>query len=271
MISRLALVVALSACSGDAGRAARDGAPRREPGETAAHAGHRALDGGGKSSQGGHVNIIASWQPTAASLGSPGRNACGAASRAAVDVFIRDKREAVTALKYAVVELIGVEGARSSEAEPPLEVVVHDCRLGPVVSRLPGVGATLALINDDERRHELRLEHLGDGTADPTSISAVSLPVVGQRAELTLAKEGIVRITTGSDEHDHVYVVVPGHSYVAIADATGVARLEQVPPGKYQVRVWHPPLARGGKPLTATATVVVEAGRAIEQVIPIEP
>jgi hypothetical protein len=270
VIARLAIVVALAACSGDAGRGARDGAPR--PGDGTSPGYKVAVDGGGKVAQAGEVNVVVSWaQPTPASLGSPGRNACGAASRVAVDAFIRDKRETVTAMRYAVVELVGVERGRAAEAAEPLELSVRDCRVHPVVARLGRLGAPLALINDDERRHEVVVEHLGDGTAAPTPIATVPLPLVGQRVELGLPKEGIVRITTASDEHDHVYVAVPGHPYVALADATGLAKLEQVPAGKYQVRVWHPPLTRGGAPLVATASVVVEAGKAAELVIPIQP
>jgi hypothetical protein len=162
-------------------------------------------------------------------------------------------------------------GRTPNEPAGALEIAVRDCQLQPAVARLPRLGSALALINDDERRHEITIEHLGDGSGPPELVARVPLPLVGQRYELSLQRAGIVRLVTASDERGHAYVAVPAHPYVAIPDATGAARFEQVPAGRYHVKVWHPPLQRNGPPLTATATVTVEARKSVERVIAIEP
>lgn len=282
VIARRIVLIALAAvaCSGDQSRNASgrpDGSGDGDVGASGDGSRGGAVDGGGasvgggKASGGGGTLVVIASLPGAgaAAMTSPGRNACGAPTRAPVEVFIRDRTQTVTGLAHAVVEVEGIERAPAA-AGPAVEVSIRDCRVRPVMARAGKVGGALALINDDERRHDVLVEHLGDGSGRPEPIARVPLALVGQRVELALPRAGIVRISAAADERDHAYVFVPSHPFVAVTDSSGAARIEGIPPGRYQVKVWHPPLERGGKPLVARAQVAIEAGKSVEQIIALD-
>ena len=52
---------------------------------------------------------------------------------------------------------------------------------------------------------------------------------------------GIVRVFCDIHSHMSAYILVFGHRYFAVTDEQGRYRLDQVPPGSYQVVAWHEP------------------------------
>jgi hypothetical protein len=282
--------VAIAACSGKQGREAgapRDGGDaaqaRTEAGSSdgtpggpaeGAHPDYRLapLDGRGRVEGGGSALVVVKWlDPPLRAVRSPGRNACGTPTRPPASFYVRDRQRHVNAVRNAVVSFEGVEAGRRPDASRPVELGIRACRLEPAVVRAPRIGAPLAVVSDDERRHEVVVEHLGAGGSPPELLARVPLPLVGQRYEVPLDRPGIVRATSRADERDHAYVVVPGHPYVAVTGDRGSARFDQVPAGRYEVTVWHPPLDPGGEPLAARAELVVEAGKTRQLEIELAP
>jgi protoporphyrinogen/coproporphyrinogen III oxidase len=197
----------------------------------------------------GGVAVTVEWPlPPAALLAPRGRNACGALRPPPVSVHT------MGGLRNAVVSLEG--GASPAPPPAPTELAVHRCRIEPSVSAIGGLGGHLALINDDERRHEVRAWRLGE--SEPEPVARVPLPLVGQRVELPLEQPGILRV---GDPRDGAYVVVTEHRWVAVTGDEGRARFSKVPVGTYQIAVWHPPVTEGGPPRTATAEVTVTEGK----------
>lgn len=288
VVSAILLSVGPAACSGDQGKkkpahAGRDGgdaAVAAGEGDAAASAPEGAaepyrlapVDDEGEVEKSGRLSVVVSWpEPPPEVLQSPGLNACGVAVRSPASFFIRTKKSDVTGLRHAVVSLSGVErGRRPDPAEATL-IAVRDCRLRPVVARVARLGGRLAVVNDDERRHQVVLERLGEGGEVAERLARVPLPLVGGRYDLPLEEPGFYRATTAGSERDHSYVVVPPHPYVAVADERGLARMDQVPAGTYEVVAWHPPLERGGAPLTARGEVEIEAGGTTRHVIELKP
>jgi hypothetical protein len=57
--------------------------------------------------------------------------------------------------------------------------------------------------------------------------------------------------------------VVPRHPYYAITDEDGKFRLDEVPPGRYRLVVWHEGVTgEGGAAVERRLTVTVRARRA---------
>jgi plastocyanin len=74
-------------------------------------------------------------------------------------------------------------------------------------------------------------------------------------------KPGVV--TLGCNIHDWMigYVLVVATPYFASTDASGVARIRDVPAGAYELRAWHPQQKAGveGKPITVESATVPAA------------
>lgn len=274
-----------AACSGGGAEVPRllarahDGASSRPTLPLTHDAGLRApRDAMSEGDQRTDVAITAVWaRPPAALLRSPGRNSCDAPRPPA----IRVAPAAVIPDRYATERMIGLGGAavfidgagRSARAaEPALaEVTIRRCVLSPPVVRLTGAGAPLVIINADERRHTVRVDHLDLTTNDVSPIATVSLPVLGSRVAIPIERAGIIRVASLADPRDAAYAVLAPGSTVAIADESGVARFTGVPPGPHRVRAWFPPPAPGEPSATGARTITVSDGgstRARLQVAP---
>ena len=213
----------------------------------------------------GTVFATVSWLDAPASAGAAGAlNTCGKRGRPGVSVHT------LGGVRNAVVSITGVEAGRAPDADGVAEISISDCHVGPAAVRAARLGATLAVINDDERRHDVVVEHLGDGTSEPTLVARFSMPLVGHRVEVPLTGAGIVRATSSTDPADASYIVVPATPYVAVTGEAGTATFEQVPPGTYRLSVWHAPIAPGTGPLVRTAEITVVANETTEVTVPLK-
>ncbi len=190
---------------------------------------------------------------------------CGLERRPALSVHT------MGGVRAAVVSLVGPKSAVRG-AGVTAEVEVRDCRMSPPVAVLSAAGGTLAVVNGDERRSEVVLEHLGEyGAGVAEQIARLPLPLVGQRYELSIGKPGIVRATFGKDKRDGSYLVVAAHAFTQVTGVAGTARLEGVPAGTHEIVVWHRPPGPGKKPLIARGSVTVRAGETATQTISLAP
>lgn len=100
--------------------------------------------------------------------------------------------------------------------------------------------------SDDTRHHVYSFSHAGafQFILSPGESSA---PVV-------LKQAGIIAL--GCNIHDHMiaYLVV-GTQQAQVTDRQGVARFDNLPPGRYTVTIWHPQLWPGRAQPSATADV----------------
>lgn len=71
---------------------------------------------------------------------------------------------------------------------------------------------------------------------------------------------GVVEI--GCNIHDWMlaYIYVGGSELMAISDSTGVASLDNVPPGRYRLRVWHSRLDAPQNIFEQDVTIAVDSG-----------
>jgi hypothetical protein len=134
----------------------------------------------------------------------------------------------------AVVTLAGITSGVELRPLPGVaKIEITKCRLFPHVLLVP-LGSTLEIVNNDSILHDIRA-HLGE-----TMLFDVALPIQHFRAQRSLELPGIVNLTSGAG-HTWVsgYVVVKDHPYYASTDARGAYTIDAIPPGTYDLRVWH--------------------------------
>lgn len=150
-------------------------------------------------------------------------------------------------LAHVVVEVLGIE---APEAPAPQEVEVdqHQCEFVPRVIAAP-VGSTLVVVNSDTTMHNAHLR-LGEKT-----VLNMAMPMKGMKSRRTLKKTGLIRFQCDAGHPwMRAWAKVTEHPWVAVTGADGRFVIENVPPGKHTLQLWHE--AEGER----TVTVEVKAG-----------
>ncbi len=150
-------------------------------------------------------------------------------------------------IKNAVVFLPAVNGGPLfSRLESNLTIDQRDCVYAPHVLLVPA-GATVDIKNSDGILHNIHTyseKNPAFNTAQPKFKKIISK---------TFAQPEIIRVTC--DVHDWMtaWIVVQDHPYYALTDATGAFQLSDVPPGEYELGVWHEALGEHFRSVSVTA------------------
>jgi plastocyanin len=142
-------------------------------------------------------------------------------------------------VRDAFVYLDGVPASEAPRARATTEIQQEHCEYGPhAMTVAPGAG--LEIVNNDPVLHNVHAR-----TATPDGLQTVfniAQPIRGQRTkvESLLNTPGVVALTC---EAGHpwmtAYILVAAHPYVATTNASGEFVIDQVPPGRYPIRMWH--------------------------------
>ena len=178
-----------------------------------------------------------------------------------------DKRKRVaSAVVYLEDIYVGREGVLdnnnyNSVLQTGGSLRMADCQFHPHVQIVSPLGAQLRLVNRHQRARAWRL--LSDKKLDVTMTVGA-----GAMRKMALSEVAFVEIR---DERisANAWVVVAGHPYYTLTDDDGEFALHNVPAGKYNLVVWHEPVAmrwRGGKLVYTRATeyrqrIEVKAGK----------
>lgn len=150
------------------------------------------------------------------------------------------------ALANAVVTLTGV---KSTTPIPEPQVTNEKCRFLPRV-QLARPGAQTKTTSHDPLLHTTNAQQDGGRT-----LFNVGLPVPGLVVARPLNGPGLVRITCNTHTWMRGFIVVTDE-VAAVTGADGGFQLANVPPGIYELRVWHETLK------AAPVKVTVSAGTA---------
>jgi plastocyanin len=179
----------------------------------------------------------------------------GAAEAAELTAAVRDQNDQPVA--DAVVVAVPRGAAPPMPARPPRDTVDQiDKEFVPYVKAVP-VGTPVFFPNKDNIRHHVYSFSAAKTFELPLYSGTPANPVV-------FDKTGIV--TIGCNIHDWMigYIYVAGTPYVAVTAREGRAKLENLPPGAYTVRVWHPRMQDAedtAKPITVGAAATEAAWR----------
>jgi hypothetical protein len=150
-------------------------------------------------------------------------------------------------LANAVVVLTGVKHQHSAE---PL-VMNEKCRFGPRV-QLIAPKANIKTSSKDPVLHTTNAQ-LGNGR----TLFNVALPVAGITITKAISGNGNVRLSCNTHPWMRGWMVATSEA-AAVSGADGRFTIDDVPPGTYELRVWHEALK--GVPQQVTVT----SGRATE-------
>jgi hypothetical protein len=135
-------------------------------------------------------------------------------------------------LRYAVLTLEGITKGRAVERETVHELDNVKCRFSPHV-QAASVGQFVLLKNSDPILHTA---HAVFANEQP-QFNVGLYP--GRVSRKPLVAAGVVKIRCEVHPWMSAYIVVTEHPYHAISDIYGEYELTDVPPGVYQLKVWH--------------------------------
>jgi plastocyanin len=134
-------------------------------------------------------------------------------------------------VRNTVVYLEGVERGKK-----PVEFELDNakCLFVPHVSAVMA-GARVRIKNTDPVLHNTH------GLLDRLTVFNIALPNKGQTVDITqrLKKTGVVEVQCDAHTHMRAWIVVRDNPYFAVTDDAGLARIGQVPAGRYRVVAWH--------------------------------
>jgi len=138
----------------------------------------------------------------------------------------------------------------------PVFLDQRQCVFVPRVILVP-VGGTVEFLNSDRLLHNLHSVSRANAVFNRTQPKGRTIPI-------TFTKPEIVRITCDLHGWMRAWVVVMEHPFHAVTGAAGEFTLDNVPPGKYTLNVWHETLGAVTKDVTVgdtDAATVIEIGR----------
>jgi plastocyanin len=160
-------------------------------------------------------------------------------------------------LRNAVVSLASPPPeARWQFSTAPVFVDQRQCVFLPRVTLVPA-GGTVEFLNSDRLLHNIHSTSRANTVFNRTQPKGRTIPIAFTKPE-------IVRI--GCDLHGwmRAFIVVMEHPFHAVTGAAGEFTLDNLPPGKYTLNVWHETLGTAAKDVTvgqADAATIIEIGR----------
>jgi len=169
---------------------------------------------------------------------------CGVQA-ASVGVFVSDPSG--KPLHGAVVMLEPAAGKLPVAPLAGVRIAQVKRQFAPQVSVVT-VGTPVSFPNDDTVRHHVY-------SFSPVKTFELKLYAGVPNTPVVFDKPGIAVL--GCNIHDQMvaWVVVVDTPHFARSAASGRARIEGVPAGNYQLRVWHPGLAEGSPPTSSAVSV----------------
>jgi len=135
-------------------------------------------------------------------------------------------------IRWAVVSLVNPPaGGRTDAAAKPVQMDQQQCVYVPRVVVVP-VGGTVEFLNSDRLLHNLHSLSSENPSFNRTQPKGRTVPVVFKKPE-------IVRIDCDLHAWMRAWVVVAEHPFFAVTGPQGEFVLDNVPPGKYTLKVWQ--------------------------------
>jgi plastocyanin len=191
--------------------------------------------------------------------------ASGITSRAAagtVDAVVRDP--AGQPVSEAVISATALPGRLPTRASSARTVIdQQDKEFVPHVKAIQ-VGTPVMFPNRDNIRHHVY-------SFSPAKKFELPLYTGTPAAPVEFDQPGVVVL--GCNIHDWMlgFVYVLETPYFDTTTTSGVARLKDLPPGAYELRVWHPRMREGGDVLSRRVTIRERTEEQVEFQISLKP
>jgi plastocyanin len=161
-------------------------------------------------------------------------------------------------IRWAVVSLqTAPPGAKWEPSSKPVQMDQQQCLYVPRVVVVP-VGGTVEFLNSDRLLHNLHSVSTENPTFNRTQPQGRTIPVVFKKAET-------VRVDCDLHTWMRSWVVVAEHPFYAVTGPNGEFALDNVPAGKYTLKIWQEVLGTVTREVTIgdkdTTGVTVEMGK----------
>jgi plastocyanin len=150
-------------------------------------------------------------------------------------------------IKNAVVSLAGAPGPAPKPAQKPA-LDQRGCQFTPHVVLVPA-GGELDILNNDGILHNIHTY----STANPSINKAQ--PKFKKVLTEKFDKPETIKVQCDAHPWMSAWIVVQAHPHYAVTDEAGAFKLDNVPPGKHKLEVWHESLGK------VTQEVEVKAGQ----------
>jgi len=197
-------------------------------------------------------------------IGTVGLMVAGAtlAHSAEVHALVRDHKGKLVA--DAVVLAVAVDPRGALHARPPANAVDQvDKQFVPYVKPI-FMGSTVRFPNSDNIRHQVY---------SFSPVKKFELPLYGgtNAPPVTFDKPGVVIL--GCNIHDWMigYIYVSETPFFAKTGPQGTVAFNDLPPGEYTVRIWHPSMDRAEETTSRRITLAAEAPASAEWQLGLKP
>ena len=159
----------------------------------------------------------------------------------------------------AVVILKGVPGAKSAGASAKaVELDQKGCEYEPYVLAVQ-TGQRIDVKNSDPFMHNV---HAIPTTPGNKEVNKAQMPKAPDLEFSFANPEQFLKFKCDVHPWMFAYVTVVDHPYFAVSDEKGSYKIENVPPGKYTLEVYHRKAAPIGSPVTKEVEVTDKGGTA---------
>ncbi|MGH9750545.1 MAG: carboxypeptidase regulatory-like domain-containing protein [Candidatus Polarisedimenticolia bacterium] len=174
---------------------------------------------------------------------------CGRTAHVAEGLLVGDGGGLIN----AVVSIDGIAAGKPFGAARTV-LDQRGCWFVPHVLVVPA-GAPLDILNSDGILHNIH--------TFPRNNPAINMaqPRFKKVMTHTFERPDLVRVACDVHGWMGAWIVVAGHPYHAVTDAGGRFALDEVPPGRWTIRVWHETLGE------RTLETPVETGQAVEMTV----
>ena len=149
-------------------------------------------------------------------------------------------------VKNAVVRLTNISKGKALDTAAKAVLDQVKCRFVPHVNIVP-VGATMEIKNSDPITHNIHTFSIDN---DPINkAQPKTLPVISTK----FTAPEIIKTQCDIHKWMSTWIIVADHPYHAITDGKGEFKLTDVPPGNYQMEIWHENLGKVTKEVTVKA------------------
>ena len=141
--------------------------------------------------------------------------------------------------------VVSVAGAKGQATAKKASVDQHGCKFIPHVTAMtPG---ELELKNSDDILHNLHTYSTANASINKAQ------PKFKKVMTEKFDKPEIIKVTC--DVHSWMlgWIAVMPHPFFGVTDANGATKIENVPPGKHKVEVWHPVLGKQSRDVEVKA------------------
>ncbi len=147
-------------------------------------------------------------------------------------------------IKNAVISIVKIDTGKVFEKASPLDQ--KECVYTPHIVLTPA-GQKLEILNNDGILHNIHTY----SEANPAFNQAQ--PKFKKKLKKQFDTAEYIKVTCDAHNWMIGWIVVMDHPYYVVTDATGSFTMENVPPGTYQVKIWHETLGETVQEVTVDA------------------